>query len=122
MPTTYKRTDRISDVLKKELAEILSREVKDPRLNFITITHVEITRDLKNAKVFFSSMQEGTELREIHKSLKHAAGFVQRKLGARIHLRYTPHITFVYDHTIEYGSHMNRLLKDIEDELKTSTD
>jgi len=115
MNGSYKRTDRVSDVIKKEVADVLFREAKDPRLQFITITHVRVSRDLKNAKIFFTSMKEGQELEAIQAGLKSASGFVQRQLGARLHLRYTPHITFVFDRSLENGCRMDKILKEIED-------
>jgi ribosome-binding factor A len=119
MHSSYQRVDRISDIIKKEVSDVLLREVKDPRLSFITITHVSVAKDLKSAKIFFTTMKEGDELELICKGLKSASGFVQRKLGSRIHLRYTPHILFIYDSSIENGSRMNKILKDIEEELET---
>ena len=118
MKSSYQRTDRVSDVIKKEIAAILSREVKDPRLSFVTITHVRVAKDLKNAKVFFTTIKTGQELEAIQKALKKASGFVQKKLGARIHLRYTPHISFAYDSSLENGSRIDRILKSIEENLE----
>lgn len=117
MNYSFQRADRISDVIKKEVSEILSREVSDPRLDFVTLTHVQVARDLKNAKIFFTTIKEGEERENIRKGLKSAAGYVQRKLGARIHLRYTPHISFVYDASIDNGSRMDEILRDIEKDL-----
>ncbi len=118
MDNSYQRTDRIADVLRREIADVLSREVKDPRLQFVTITHVRVTRDLRNARVFFSTLKEGEELEAIRQGLKKASGFVQRKVGSRIHMRYTPHITFEHDELFEHGSRMDRILKDVEEELE----
>ena len=118
MKSSYQRTDRVSDVIKKEIAAILTREVKDPRLNFVTITHVRVAKDLKNAKIFFTTIKRGEELEAIQKALKKASGFVQMKLGSHIHLRYTPHITFVYDSSVENGSRIDMILKEIEENLE----
>jgi len=117
MRTAYQRTDRISDVIRKEIAQVLFRQAKDPRLASVTITDVRVTRDLKNAKVFFTTLRPKEERPVIIEGLKHAAGFMQRKLGERLHLRYTPHISFAYDASIEQGARMDKILRDIESSL-----
>lgn len=122
MKSPYQRTDRVSDVIKREISWILSRDVKDPRLDFVTITHVKVSKDLKSAKIFFTTIKKGVELESIIDGLKKASGFMQRRLGSRIQFRYTPHISFVYDSTMEYGSRMDKILKDIEGELKTKNE
>lgn len=114
MRQAYQRTDRISDSIRREVADILSREVKDPRLAFITITQVSVTKDLKNARVFFTAMREGHELEALCEGLQRAAGFVQWKLGARLQLRNTPRISFVYDTSVAQGIRMNRILTTLE--------
>ncbi len=119
MKNAYQRTDRVSDILRRNVSEILFREVKDPRLRFVTITHVRVSKDLKNAKIFFTTIKEGEEREAIMKGLKNAAGFVQKKLGPRLHLRYIPHISFVYDSFEESGTRIDKLLKNIEDGLTT---
>lgn len=119
MRHAYQRTVRISDIIKREVADILSRDVKDPRLGFITITQVTVAKDLKNARVFFTTMREGQELDALQEGLQHAAGFVQRKLGARLQLRHTPHITFIYDTSVAQGIRMNKILTTLEQKLDT---
>lgn len=118
MNSSYQRADRISDLIKREVADVLSREVKDPRLSFVTITRVVMTRDLKVARIYFSTIYEGEEFKAILKGLKSASGFVQRKLASRINLRNTPHISFVYDGLFESGTRMDMILRGIEQELE----
>lgn len=118
MKSAYQRSDRVSDAIKREIADVLSREVKDPRLEFVTITDVQVTRDLKEARIFFTTMREGEEFTALVDGLHHASGFLQRKLGSRLNLRYTPHISFVYDSSIEHGVRMNKILRSIEEELE----
>jgi ribosome-binding factor A len=117
MKSAYQRTDRVADAIKREIADVLSRDVKDPRLEFVTITDVQVTRDLKQARVFFTTMREGEAFTALVDGLHHAAGYVQRKLGSRLKLRNTPHISFEYDSSIEHGVRMNTILKTIEEEL-----
>ena len=122
MRKTYQRSDRVSDIIKREVSDILFREVKDPRLTFITITSVDLAKDLRNARVYYSSLKEAEELEEIKKCLKKAVGFVQRKLGKRVHLRYLPQLSFVYDASLEYGNRMDRILNKIEEDLSEKED
>ena len=117
MRNTYQRSDRVADIIRREVSDILFREVKDPRLSFITITSVDLGKDLRNAKIYYTSLKEAEELEEIKKSLKKAVGFVQRKLGKRVHLRYLPQLSFVYDSTLKYGSHMDSIFRKIDEEL-----
>ena len=118
MRSSYQRSDRVADVIRREVSDILFREVKDPRLSFITITNVNLGKDLRNAKIYYTSLKESEELEEVKKSLKKAVGFVQRQLGKRIHLRYLPQLSFVYDSSLKYGSHMDSLFRKIDEELR----
>ncbi len=111
---SFQRSDKISDLIKREVADILFRQVKDPRLGFVTVTSVDVSKDLKNAKIFFSSIKKGDELKAQMKGLKDATGFVQRKMAEVIKLRYIPHISFVYDSSIDEGFRIEKLLKQIE--------
>ena len=115
--SSFQRTDRVADLMRREIAEILLKEVKDPRLEFVTITAVRISKDLRNARVFFTTLKKGEDLDRVTEGLRHAAGFVQRKIGGRLQLRNTPHITFAYDDSFETGAHMDKVLRDIEDQL-----
>ena len=107
------RRGRINDEMKKELALVL-REVKDPRLKdaFISITAVEVTGDLKFAKVYYSAMMG--DKKEIAKGLKSSAGYIRREIAQRLNLRMTPEFTFYEDHSIEHGAKISKLLNGIE--------
>ena len=109
------RRGRINDEMKKELALVL-REVKDPRLKdaFISITAVEVTGDLKFAKVYYSAMMG--DKKEIAKGLKNATGYIRSQLARSLNLRQTPELTFVYDDSIENGAHIEKLLEKIRTE------
>ena len=118
MSGTFQRTDRVGDLMRRDIADILLRDVKDPRVRFVTITDVRLSKDLRNARVFFTVLlQEGQLLDDVTEALRHAAGFVQRKVGSRLQLRCTPHITFAYDSSFENGSRMDTILRGIEEEL-----
>lgn len=106
------RRGRINDEMQKNLAEIL-REVKDPRVSgaFISVTGVDVTPDLKYAKVYYSAMQG--DKKEVYLGLKSSAGFIRRQVAQRMNLRATPEFTFIEDHSIAYGAHISDLLHSI---------
>lgn len=111
---SYKRSQRVSDLLREEIAEIIMRRLKDPRLGFVTVTGVDITEDLKIAKVFVSVLkQEDRELTlEI---LNSARSFVRSEVAKRVRMKVIPSIEFKIDESIEYGARIDRLLKEIKD-------
>ena len=106
------RRGRINDEMQKELAQIL-REVKDPRVSeaFISITGVDVTPDLKYAKVYYSALRG--EKKEVYLGLKSSAGFIRRMVAQRMNLRATPEFTFVEDTSIANGAHIATLLNSI---------
>lgn len=107
------RRGRINDEMRKELSQVL-REVKDPRIAdaFISVTAVDVTGDLKFAKVYYSAMMG--DKKDIAKGLKSSAGYIRREIARRLNLRMTPEFTFVEDHSIEHGAHISKLLNGIE--------
>ena len=113
---SFKRTDRISEEIKKELSSVI-RELKDPRIPMMTsVVKVDVTNDLRYAKAYISIMGTDEEKKDAIKGLTAAAGFVRREIGSRIKLRCVPEFNFVIDTTIEYGAHINKLLNDISSE------
>lgn len=111
---TYKRSARVSDQMKHELAEILMRKIKDPRVRSVTVTDVVVTDDLRNAKIFISSYDVDRE--SSLKGLQSAAAFIRSELGRRMRLKFIPEIIFRYDDTVERGAHIMELLHKIEQE------
>ncbi len=115
-----KRPERVADLIQREVAEMLYRTVKDPRLEEVTITGVELTPDLKHARIFYvfrgSDEDEGRE--KVAAGLARAKGFIRRELGKRLHLRYSPELDFQYDGSFEYGAKIERLLKTLHDDEK----
>ena len=107
------RQDRINDSVARTVGEIL-RGVKDPRVSsgFVTVNHAEVTRDLKFAKIFYGVLAGDRD--EVKQGLKSANGFIRRELAARLDLRITPELTFVFDDSAENGARIARLLKEIE--------
>jgi ribosome-binding factor A len=111
----YKRSDRIADLLHQEIADLLLRKVKDPRVTGITITGVEVSPDLHHAKIFFcvTGLPSEEEKANATVGLNKAKGFMRQELGKRLHMRYLPQLDFQYDPSIEYGDKIERLLKTI---------
>ena len=107
------RRGRINDEMQKELAAIM-REVKDPRVcdAFISITGVDVTPDLKYAKVYYSAMRG--EPKEVRAGLRSSAGYIRRQVAQRLNLRATPEFTFIEDTSLAYGAHISKLLGSIE--------
>ncbi len=107
------RKGRINDEVKKELSLII-RELKDPRINeaFVSVTAVEVSGDLKFAKVYYSAMMG--DKKEVAKGLKSSAGFIRREVARRLNLRMTPEFSFYEDHSIEHGAHISKILNEIE--------
>ncbi len=110
----YNRIDRISEEVKRELSMII-RELKDPRLSkaVVSVINVNVTKDLKFAKAFISILGNEDVQKDAIDALKSAAGFIRKEVGHRINLRSTPEFTFVLDNSIEYGAHINEVLKNL---------
>ena len=124
MPKEFSRSQRVVEQIRRELAELLRTEVKDPRVGFITLTDVEITPDYAHAKVFFTSMLGEEKVPEMLIGLRRASGFLRRELGRRVRIHTTPELHFVYDKSVEEGSRMSRLIDEVvrEDEARSERD
>jgi ribosome-binding factor A len=110
---TYKRAERVSDQMKQEIADILMRKIKDPRIGFVTVTDVEVADDLRNAKVFVSVY--GADTATTLKGLESASPFIRSELGRRMRMKFVPELLFRYDDSVERGAHIMELLHGIED-------
>ncbi|OGT22017.1 MAG: ribosome-binding factor A [Gammaproteobacteria bacterium RBG_16_57_12] len=111
MKREFNRTDRIADQLQRELAVLINQELKDPRLGMVTVTAVDVTRELEHAKVFVTVM--GTAEPDIGSNLavlNKAAGFLRRELGRRLRLRTVPALHFQYDESIVRGVRLSNLI------------
>jgi ribosome-binding factor A len=116
MPT--RRIERINHLLRQEIADLLSREVKDAALAgaLISITEVDTSPDLRSAKVYFSVYGDDEERRSALAHLNHASGFLHRNLKERLDLRHIPHLEFIVDQSLERGDRIMRLMRSIEQE------
>ncbi|WP_240375355.1 30S ribosome-binding factor RbfA [Bacillus piscicola] len=110
------RAERVGEQIKKELADIFTREMKDPRIQFVTVTDVEVTGDLQQANVFVTILGEEEDRKETFAALEKARGFIRKEIGNRVQLRKTPEIFFHFDQSIEYGNRIETLLKEINNE------
>ncbi len=109
MARDFNRTDRIGDVMQRELSVIIRQELKDPRVSMITIAEVRVSKDLAHAKVFVSVMME-EKAEETLEGLNKAAGFLRAQLAKRMSLRVIPQLLFVYDDTTIKANRISRLI------------
>ena len=117
-----RRTDRLSEVFKREISRLLEREVNDPRLgNIISLTRVEISHDLRNAKVYVSVLGEESSKLEVIEGFNTASNYLRRKLSASIRLRIIPHLNFYYDDSIEQGAKVLKVLDQVNSDRDEMT-
>ena len=109
------RHDRVSEALRREIGNIIQHELKDPRLGFITVTRVELTQDLRYAKVFFSVLGKEEEHKKTKEALDSALGFIRRLIAQRIRLRLVPEISFKEDRSAEYSIRIQEALDEIKE-------
>ncbi len=115
MPNPH-RQEKLGELIAVELSELLRTRVKDPRVGFASITHVEVSGDLRHAKVFVSVMGTTEEKVETMRGLKHATGFLRHELATRLVIRYMPEIAFKLDTSIEEGARILELINQVEQE------
>ncbi|GAB6935720.1 hypothetical protein JCM14720_16410 [Calditerricola yamamurae] len=108
------RIQRLAERIKEELSDILQRELKDPRLGFVSITDVELTRDLQVAKVYVSVLGSEEEKAKSLETLQRAKGFLRTEIGRRIQMRHVPDLLFKFDTSIEHGARVHELLLELE--------
>ncbi len=108
------RVRKIQEFIKQEVSNILLRELKDPRLGFVTVTDARITGDLREATVYVSLFGKPEEKQDTMKALKHAAGYIRTEVGRRLGIRYSPTIEFKEDTSLDYGMKIDKILRDIE--------
>ena len=107
----FARSDRVSGLIQKVLSEILKRDIGDPRLKMATITEVEVSRDLKLARIYFTAPGGKQKKDAAIKGFNSARGFIKRILAHEIDLKYMPEIKFFYDDSLDYGEHIDELIK-----------
>ena len=105
----FQRSDRVAEQVRRDLADLIRRDLKDPRVGMISLTAVELTPDYAHAKVFYATLNS-EHLEEIEHGLKRASGFLRRELGRRIHIHTLPELHFVYDNSLERGASLSLLI------------
>jgi len=111
-----RRARRVSEQLKTELSDILRLDMKDPRLGFVSIVDVEVSGDLRHAKVYVSVLGSDEDQVDTMTALESANGFIRTELGKRMRLRHTPELVFLLDKSMERGQRIERILRELNDE------
>ncbi|MDJ0957727.1 MAG: 30S ribosome-binding factor RbfA [Arenicellales bacterium] len=110
MPKEFSRTRRVSELIRRELANIIATRLGDPRLNMVTITAVDVSKDLKYANVFITQLNNGDA---VLKTLNKASGFLRKELSSRVNMKVSPSLRFSYDHSVERGMALSRLIEEV---------
>ena len=110
------RTQRVGELMKQEIARLLERGLRDPRIGFVTVTEVRVSKDLRNAKVFVSVYGDESAKESTLEGLRSGKGFMRTELGRRIRLRVVPDLVFILDSSMERRAHIDRLLQEVVDD------
>jgi ribosome-binding factor A len=110
MPQDFTRAARVADQIQRDLSGLIRQEVKDPRIGLVTITAVEVSRDLSHAKVYVSSLAGAEASGESVQALQHASGFLRSQLAQMLKIRSIPQLHFVYDASVERGARLSKLI------------
>lgn len=108
------RMERVQELMKQELSKIILQDLKDPRIGFVTVTAVDVSSDLRNAKVYVSLMGSEQQIADSWRGLQSSRGFLRREIGHRVRLRYTPELTLELDKSVDYSVHIQELLQQIK--------
>lgn len=106
----FSRKDRVNEQIRRELAELIRAEVKDPRVGMVSITEVEVTPDYAHARVWYSTLADATKIAEVEQGLQKASGFLRRELGRRVRIHTTPQLHFIHDTSLERGADLSKLI------------
>ncbi len=111
--TGYSRADRVGGLIQQILSDLLRRDISDPRLQLATITRVTVTKDLRLARIYFATAGGKASSEDTAQGFRSAAGFIKRRLGPQLGLRYMPELEFFYDESFDHGARIDQLLKSI---------
>jgi len=112
MPKEFHRSERVSELLHRIISDVVRSELRDPRVRLVTITDVQLSRDLSVAKIYFTAMDDQADLDEIATVLGRAAGFIRSQVGREVRLRITPELRFYKDEAELHGRRIGRLIND----------
>lgn len=110
------RPDRVADQIRMEVTDLLAREVHDPGIGFMTVTHVQVTPDLQHARVYYTILGDAAARKNAGRALGRVAPFLRRRIGQRLRLRRVPEIEFHYDEAIERQDRVEQLLREIHND------
>jgi len=114
------RPDRVGDQLRAEIADLITREVHDPGIGFLTITRVKVTPDLQQARVLYTTIGDAKARTETGKALERAKPFLRRQIGSRLRLKHVPALEFFYDESIEQQDRIERIMLDLKAEREAN--
>jgi len=112
MSRDFARSRRVAEQIKRNLSEIVRRELKDPRVQFLTVTGVDVTRDFSHARVYYSLLQPDADPAPTQAALDRAAGFIRAQLGKTMHVRQVPELHFIHDASLSEGARITSLIED----------
>lgn len=110
----HRRTARVADLVKQEVSQIIQHEMKDPRIGFVTVTSVEVSIDLRHARVYFSVLGSKADQKASLEGLERARGYIRTQLGRRIKLRHVPELLFRFDESFDYAQRISNVMRSIE--------
>lgn len=116
------RPERVGEQIHKEVTRLLMYNIKDPRVASVTLTGVQMSRDISSAKIYFTVQGDSAERKEAEKGLKSAAPYIRRELGKIMKLRFVPNVFFKFDESIHYGQKIDALLYQVRDDLNDSSE
>ena len=108
-----KRSEKVGEAIHKIVSELLIKGLKDPRIGFVTITGVKITDDMRNSTIYFTVIGTDQDKKNTEAGLNSARGFIRKEVGQALMMRFTPEIQFRYDTSVDYGQHIESILKEI---------
>ena len=115
------RPHRVADQLRAVIAEVIARELHDPGIGFLTITHVNVTPDLQTARVYYTTLGDPKSRRETERALERATPFLRRHIGRRLRLKRVPELEFFFDEAVERGDRIEQILQEISDARSTGS-
>ncbi len=110
------RRKRVGVRIREEISELLIRKVRDPRIGFVSITQVDLSPDLRVARVFYSVLGSDLDRAQAAQGLRSAHGFIKRELASRLHLKFMPEIFFIFDNSMEQGERMEKIFRELQQE------
>jgi ribosome-binding factor A len=111
-----RRIDRLGDLIKEEISSLLIREIKDPRIRMLTVTDVEVSRDIRTAKVFYTVGGDRKARQNTQRGLESAVGFIKTTIAHNLTIKRVPELIFIYDTSLDYGQKIDRILEELKEQ------